>query len=56
MRHFLIMGFYAIAVGIVFGLVGRDTTRERWRYGGVIFLQFVAVGLGLAWLLYFLPL
>lgn len=49
------MGFYAIAVSLVFGLVGRDATGERLRYGTLVFLQFMSVGLGLAWLLYLLP-
>ncbi len=55
MTHFLVMVTFAAMVALVFGIVGRETTEGRVRYGAKIFLEFVAVGLGLAWLLYFLP-
>ncbi len=55
MNHFLIMILFAILVSTVFGTVGRDNTAEQTHYGIKIFLEFVGVGLVLAWLLYFLP-
>jgi len=50
------MILFAVLVAIVFGIVGRDTQRERGFYGLKIFAEFVGIGLALAWLLYFLPM
>jgi hypothetical protein len=47
---------FAALVALVFGIVARDTSRERALYGLKIFAEFVGIGLVLAWLLYFLPL
>jgi type III secretory pathway component EscS len=55
MIHFLAMVMMAAMVGVVFGIVGRDTKRERLSYGLKVFGEFVGIGLALAWLLYFLP-
>ncbi len=56
MTHFLVLLLFAALVGIVFGVVGRDTARSRTLYGVKIFLEFVGVGVGLAWLLYWIPI
>jgi hypothetical protein len=56
MIHFLSMTMMAAMVGVVFGVVGRDTKRERLLYGLKVFGEFLGIGLLLAWLLYFLPL
>jgi hypothetical protein len=53
--HFLIMISFAALVAVVFGIVGRDKSRDRALYGLKIFAEFVGIGLALAWLLYFLP-
>jgi undecaprenyl pyrophosphate phosphatase UppP len=50
------MILFAALVAVVFGVVARDTVRERIRYGLKVFAEFVLIGLALAWLLYFLPL
>ncbi len=55
MRHFLAMIFVAAAVSVVFGCIGRDARRERVLYGLRVFGEFVVVGLGLSWILYWLP-
>jgi hypothetical protein len=49
------MILFAALVAVVFGLVSRETNRERLLYGLKIFAQFMGIGLVLAWLLYFLP-
>jgi hypothetical protein len=49
------MATFAMLVAVVFGIVGRENWRERGRYGLKIFLEFMAVGLGIAWLLYWIP-
>ena len=55
MIDFLVMTLFALLVAVIFGVVGRETARERTRYGAKVFAEFIFVGLGLAWLLYFLP-
>lgn len=56
MTHLLIMMLFAALVAVVFGVVTRETKRERVLYGLKVFGEFVGIGLLLAWLLYFLPL
>lgn len=46
---------FALLVSIVFGILGRDTWVDRSRYGVKVFLEFMVVGLGIAWLLYWIP-
>lgn len=55
MRHFILMSVFACLVAVVFGAVGRDTTRGRFFYGLKVFLEFVGVGLFIGWLLYWIP-
>jgi hypothetical protein len=54
--HLLVMILFAALVSIVFGIVTRDTNRERSLYGLKVFAEFIGIGLALAWILYFLPL
>jgi hypothetical protein len=54
--HFLVMMLFACIVALIFGVVSRDTGRERVMYGLKVFAEFMGIGLALAWLLYFLPL
>lgn len=56
MTHFLVMTLFALLVAVVFGVVGRETAKERVQYGLKVFIEFVGVGLTLAWVLYWLPL
>jgi hypothetical protein len=56
LRHFLLMITFAFAVSVVFGVTGRETPRAGFFYGLKIFAEFVAIGLVLSWLLYWLPL
>ena len=55
MTHLLVMMLFAALVALVFGLVARDTGRERLFYGIKVFVEFIGIGLALAWLLYFFP-
>ncbi len=55
MTHFLLMLTFAGLVAVVFGCIGREGGRQRLRYGLKVFLEFVVVGIVLAWVLYFLP-
>ena len=56
MRHFLLMAAFAALVAVAFGAIGRESTRASFLYGLKIFAEFVAIGLALAWILYFVPL
>lgn len=56
MKHLLVMILFALLVATVFGVVARNSGRERLIYGLKIFAEFVGIGLALAWLLYFFPL
>lgn len=56
MKHLLVMILFAGLVAVVFGVVARNTQKERVRYGLKIFAEFIGIGLVLAWALYFLPL
>jgi hypothetical protein len=55
MRHFLVMTAFAVLAAVVFGTVAKDFRHERLSYGLKVFLEFLIIGLALAWLLYFLP-
>jgi hypothetical protein len=55
LRHFLVMTLFAALASIVFGAMGKDTTRERWLYGVKVFAEFMVIGLVLSWILYFIP-
>lgn len=55
MSHFLVMLLFAAFVAIIFGVVGREKPSERVAYGAKIFVEFVGIGLVLAWVLFWLP-
>jgi hypothetical protein len=49
------MILFAALVAIVFGVVARNSQKERVIYGLKIFAEFIGIGLVLAWVLYFFP-
>jgi hypothetical protein len=55
LRHFLVMMLFAALAAVVFGAMSKDTTRERLLYGLKVFAEFMAIGLVLSWILYFIP-
>ena len=55
MRHFLVMTAFAVLAAVVFGTVAKETRGERLSYGLKVFLEFLIIGLALAWVLYFIP-
>jgi hypothetical protein len=54
-RHFIVMTVFAVMAAVVFGTVAKDSTQERITYGLKVFVEFMAIGLLLSWVLYFLP-
>ena len=55
MRHFLVMCLFAALASVLFGAMAKDTMEERVIYGLKVFAEFIAIGLALAWILYFIP-
>ena len=53
--HFLALTIFAFCVSIVFSLTSKDTTRERVRYGVVVFFTFLGVALALGWIMFPFP-
>ena len=49
--HFTALVIFACCVSIVFALSSKETPRERLRYGLFVFAIFLAVSLGLGWLM-----
>jgi hypothetical protein len=54
--HFLIMILFTALVAVVFGVIGKDTSRARVIYGLKVFAEFTVIGLVIAWVLYYMPL
>ena len=53
--HLPAMVLFAFLVSVVFGVLGRDTPRDRLIYGVKVFIAFLAIALGLGWLMYPFP-
>lgn len=56
MTHIIIIITFAFLVSVVFGILGKDTHVDQFRYGLSVFAKFVGIAFALAWALYFLPL
>jgi hypothetical protein len=56
MRHFLFLILFALSVAVVFGVLANGSTKARVFAGAKVFLEFVGIGLILAWIFYFLPM
>ena len=53
--HFPALVIFAFLVSVVFGVLSKDTPRERAIYGAKVFAAFVGIGVALGWLMYFVP-
>jgi flagellar biosynthesis protein FliR len=53
--HFPAMVLFSFLVSVVFGLLSKDTPRERLLYGAQVFVDFVGIALLIGWLLYPVP-
>jgi multidrug transporter EmrE-like cation transporter len=51
-NHFQALVLFALAVSVAFALLSRQTTREQIGYAVWAFLGFVAVAVGIGWLMY----
>jgi Co/Zn/Cd efflux system component len=53
--HFPAMILFAFLVSVVFGVLSRNTPRDRFIYGAKVFGTFVGVALALGLVMYFVP-
>ncbi len=49
------MLIFSFLVSVVFGLLSKDTPRDRLLYGATVFAMFVGVALVLGWIMYAVP-
>jgi hypothetical protein len=49
------MALFAALAGVVFGVVAKESNKERVLYGAKVFAEFMIIGLVLGWVLYFIP-
>jgi uncharacterized membrane protein len=52
LTHFQTMVIFALAVSLAFAFLSKNTMSERLRYAVWAFLAFLAVAIGIGWLMY----
>jgi uncharacterized membrane protein len=55
LTHFPALVIFSFLVSVVFGVLSKDTPRERATYGIKVFGAFVGIAVALGWLMYFIP-
>ena len=55
LTHFPALVIFSFLVSVVFGVLAKDTPRERLVYGAKVFGAFVGTAVVLGWLMYFFP-
>jgi uncharacterized membrane protein YagU involved in acid resistance len=53
--HFTAMLLFSFFVSVVFGVLSKDTPRDRLIYGAKVFGAFVGIALLLGWIMYPIP-
>jgi len=53
--HFPAMVLFSFLVSVVFGVIAKNTPRERFFYGLRSFALFVGIALVIGWLMYLFP-
>jgi hypothetical protein len=53
--HFAAMLLFSFFVSVVFGVLSKDTLRDRLIYGAKVFGAFVGIALLLGWIMYPIP-
>ncbi len=53
--HLPALLLFSFLVSVVFGVLSKDTPRERLIYGAKVFGYFVGIALLLGWIMYPLP-
>ena len=55
-NHIVLMFIYAVATGVYFALLWKNTREERIRFFFVVFVSLFIGGIVLAWVMYPFPL
>ena len=55
LTHFPALVLFSFLVSVVFGVLGKETPRQRLVYGAKVFGAFVGIALVLGLLMYFIP-
>jgi len=55
LTHFPALVIFSFLVAVVFGVLAKDTPRERFVYGAKVFGAFVITAFVVGWLMYFFP-
>jgi len=55
LSHFTAMLLFSLLVSVVFGVLSKDTLRERLIYGAKMFGAFVGIALVLGWIMFPVP-
>lgn len=55
LSHFTAMLIFSLLVSVVFGVLSKDTLRERLIYGAKMFGAFVGIALVLGWIMFPVP-
>ena len=55
LTHFPALVIFSFLVSVVFGVLAKDTPRERFVYGAKVFGAFVGTAVVLGWLMFFFP-
>ena len=55
LTHFSALVIFSFLVSVVFGVLAKETPRERLVYGAKVFGAFVGTAVVLGWLMYFFP-
>jgi len=54
LTHFPALVIFSFLVSVVFGVLAKDTSRERLIYGAKVWGTFVGTAVGVGWLMYFI--
>ncbi len=54
--HIALLLLFAFFVSLVFAVITKDTPREQFRFGALLFGGFVVSALALGWLMFPFPL
>jgi len=55
LSHFPALLLFSLLASVVFGVVTKNTPRERVIYGAKVFGAFVGIAIVLGWIMYALP-
>ena len=54
--HFLLLALFAFFVSLIFAVIAKDQPAEQIRFGGMMFIGFLASAFVLGWLMFPFPI